>query len=632
MAADDYTEKATESANAAPANAANDPYPQAYRGATFSLANFREFCTALRVDTKDRGVVNLSDANLMGTQRYVIEEIAKGLAEGVHIFVILKGRQQGITTISLAFDLYWLFKHQGLSGSLVTHDEEARDMFRTTLGMYIDGLPQRFKVPVEVHNRTQLVVKNRSRLAYQVAGTRKNSKLGKGKGLTYLHGTEVSEWGDEEGFASLQASMSERHPDRLEIYESTAQGFNFFHGLWKRTQDSTSSRAIFVGWWRNEAYAYGKGTKQYEVYWDGRILPDEKKWIREVKDLYDFDITPEQIVWWRYQLAEKIDDPELMYQNHPPTEDYAFIASGSNFFATARLSDEMKKIKARQKLAKPDLYRFVLRENFEDCDITETISKHCNLTVWEHQVEGAKYVIGADPAYGSSDWADRFCASVWRCYGDGMVQVAEFCTEHCNTYQFAWVILYLAGAYRDCMLNLEINGPGTAVWQEIQNMRRMAGATPKNPISQKILYVASNLQNYLYKRLDTFGRPAAYHWKTSHDTKHRMLNFYKDCFERGITTVSSSELIEEMQDVVLEDGTIGAPGRGKDDRVIGAGLAHVAWSDYVRMQCIQRGLLKPVPPGAGDDSAMKPKPVISDTMKGYLQRIGLGADRAGARR
>ena len=50
---------------------------------------------------------------LLGTQTYVMEEIAKGLENDIHFFVILKGRQLGITTVSLALDLYWQFTHPG---------------------------------------------------------------------------------------------------------------------------------------------------------------------------------------------------------------------------------------------------------------------------------------------------------------------------------------------------------------------------------------------------------------------------------------------------------------------------------------------------------------------------------------
>jgi hypothetical protein len=71
------------------------------------------------------------------------------------------------------------------------------------------------------------------------------------------------------------------------------------------------------------------------------------------------------------------------------------------------------------------------------------------LKIWEEPIDTAYYVIGADPAYGSSDWADRFCIQIFRCYADGLDQVAEFATSELNTYQFAWVIAHLAGAYKN---------------------------------------------------------------------------------------------------------------------------------------------------------------------------------------
>ena len=965
---------------------APDPKPSnvvPLRRSTFSLENFKAFLATLRVDTKDEGEILLSWDRLKGTQRYVVLEIVRGLADGIHIFVILKGRQQGISTIMLAFDLYWMFKHKGMSGSLVTQDEKTRDDFKATITMYIEGLPKKFKVPIQVHNRTMFVAANRSKFSYQVAGTRKNSNLGKGKGLTYLHGcvppgtpvivedgrlkpieevvegefvlthtgaiaevvavigqenrkgpmlgitpwlgktlkftrdhkiptqrgtieaqdvrmgdwlvmpvrkirrerygcslpttkdrpqgggirapaqtldyteevgfacgyylaegcptggryvsgitfarhrdekryadracealaeftvsrnttdrkdcltstdtiygspiaqwlvqefgrnedkiipdwvfdagvefcrgllagllcgdgskttqltpkmvlpttraslglqardiaaslglgwasfttkpagqhygrnckechrvtwngeaarrlrtliglpnddggqphvekyrlepdrvllrirkiedgfdvpfmwdlsvahddhtfrtphmaignTEVGEWGDEEGFASLKASMSETNPNRLEVYESTAQGLaSFFYEMCERAKDSVSTRFIFVGWWRDEKNAKHEGTNEYRVYWDGKLLPEERKWTREILTEYGVEITPAQIAWWRWKMNEEIGDLDLMYQNYPPTADYAFIASGENFFSTARLTDEVRLIKAAEP---PDMFRFVLRDNFQDCDVMETGSKHCNLRVWEHADPKGVYVLGADPAYGSSDWADRFCASVWRCYGDGMVQVAEFCTESCNTYQFAWVILYLAGYYGDTMINLEINGPGQAVFQEMQSMRRMAPDNPSNPIAKQILKVIQSLPQYLYKRIDTFGRPNAYHSLSNTQFKERMMNLFKDCFERGISQVRSEACIEEMQRVVREEGQLGAPNRGKDDRVIAASLAHVAWTDWRREGCIAKGMLKPKVGGQGE---LAPLPPINPAMKGWLARVGV---------
>ena len=583
----------------------------------FNLPNFWKFCSALRVDTKELGLTTLAPDVLLGTQRYFIEEVSKGLEDGIHTFVVLKGRQLGLTTICLALDLYWLFLHEGMSGSMVTHDEETRDMFRSTLAMYMEGLPNAFKQPLVTHNRSQLTLKNRSRFAYQVAGSRKNTKLGKGKALTFLHATECSEYGDEEGLASLEASLAEQNPNRLFVWETTAQGYNAFFDMWEDAKESRVKKAIFIGWWRNQFYRKKKGSIEYDVYYDGRLQPEEKKWVRQVKQLYDFDIDDEQIAWWRWAMAEKSRDETLHYQNYPPTEDYAFVLSGSQFFNAARINDEYKRA------AKFDFhnYRFVLREAFEDTDILECGEKNGNLKIWEFPRSQGHYVIGADPAYGSSEWADRFCVSVWRCYADGMDQVAEFNTPDCSTFQFAWVMIYLAASYINgggsVMLNLEINGPGQAVWQEIQNLKRTAVNQPGGE-GHKLYSVIANIQNYLYKRLDSFGAPSAFHWKTTTDTKERAFNLIKDCFERGIMLVKSKELIDEMKNVIRDEGTIGAPGRGKDDRVVAAALAAVAWADYVRMRMIQQGMTK-----ATVQSRDSKQNGDSINVSGFLKQIGL---------
>jgi hypothetical protein len=585
----------------------------------FNLKNFWAFCASLRIDTKELGLTTLKESTLLGTQRYFIEEVSKGLDEGVHTFVVLKGRQLGITTICLALDLYWLFKHEGMSGSMVTHDEETRDMFRSTLAMYMDGLPVQFKIPMETHNRSQMVLKNRSRFSYQVAGTRKNTKLGKGKALTFLHATECSEYGDEEGLASLEASLAEQNPNRLFVWETTAQGYNAFFDMWEDARASRVKRAIFIGWWRNEFYRKKKGSIEHTVYWDGKLHPEEKKWVRQVKQLYDFDIDDEQIAWWRWAMAEKSRDETLHYQNYPPTEEYAFVLSGSQFFNSSRINDEYKRAASFDYHS----YRFVLREAFEDTDITECGEKNANLKIWEFPKAGGHYVIGADPAYGSSEWADRFCVTVYRCYSDGVDQVAEFCTPDCSTYQFAWVMIYLAASYINgggsVMVNLEINGPGQAVWQEIQNLKRTAVNQPGDA-GGRLYAVIANIQNYLYKRLDSMGAPGAYHWKTTADTKERAFNLYKDCFERGMLLVRSRECIDEMKNVIRDDGQIGAPGRGKDDRVVAGALALVAWADFVRIRMVQMGITRAM--AAQKDSATN---ADANNVSGFLKAIGLGS-------
>ncbi len=581
----------------------------------FDIKQFYKFCSQLSIETKEMGLKRLDP--LLGTQTYVMNEIARGLEEGIHFFVILKGRQLGITTISLALDLYWHFLHTGLQGTLTTDTEENRDMFRSTLSMYMDGLPKEWKIPLVQHNRNQLTLKNRSRLFYQIAGVRAKGSLGRGKAITYLHGTETSSWGDEEGLASLLASLAETNPSRFYLFESTARGFNMFHDMYKTARKARTQRAIFCGWWRNQLYSANPDSAVYKTYWDGKLTPEEKEWIGDIKKLYEFEINSRQMAWWRWKLLEGIKDESLMFQEFPPTESHAFILTGSQFFSNARCTDAAKAAKERD----PDYYRYSMGAYFQDTEVLRSTERLATLKVWEEPIDNAYYVIGADPAYGSSDWADRFCVQVFRCYADGLDQVAEFATSELNTYQFAWAIAHLAGAYRNSTLNLEVNGPGQAVINELRNLKRQA-VSMKSQQGRDLMNVLGHMQNYMWRRNDTLGGFGnSIGWLTTPATKERMLAYFKDYFERGLMKVVSSDLLDEMKSIVRNQGTIAAHGRGKDDRVIATGLCCAAYAEQVQPRLLQARITRAVNRAQED---LTPEQVAATRgVSDYLKRIGV---------
>lgn len=554
-------------------------------------AEFMRFCRALKAETKESGIVSLGE-QLLGSQEYFVDEVFNALASGKHYIVVLKGRQLGISTICLALDLFWIFKYPGTQGSLATDTEDNREMFRSTLTLYMEGLPQGWKQPDTQHNRTHLVLKNRSRFAYQVAGTRKNVGFGAGKALSYVHATEVGKWGEGTDLSSFEASLAQTNPLRLYIWESTAYGYNIFYDMWETALTAESQQAIFIGWWRNKFYSVEAGSDIYKVYWDGTLTTEESAWVSEVKELYGHEITDEQIAWHRWTLNETMKgDEQMMHEKYPPTAEYAFIMSGSQYFSTQRLTDQMKVVKAKPYEVK----RFVFGGAFEDTTLVDCNEKTATLKIWQHPVPKGQYVIGADPAWGSSEWADRFAISVNRCWADGMEQVAEFCTPECNTVQFAWVLLYLAAAYGDpnlnanMMFNLELNGPGMAVWNEIQILKQRAAMTKGNTNLSRIL---QSPQNFLYRKPDSLQGGYAYHTKTTAQEKERFLAHMKDQHEAGWLVINSVECLNEMKNVVRQEGMIGVPGRGKDDRVIAEALAVIAWVDFIRVRLIQAGITK----------------------------------------
>jgi hypothetical protein len=559
----------------------------------FNRAEYNRFCASLKIDSKEFGTIPLRH---LGTQTYLIDEIEEGLSRGIHDFYVLKARQLGISTECWALDLYWLFKHVGLRGTLVTHDDETREECRANITSYMDSLPKAFKIPIRAHNRTMLDLMNRSRFSYQVAGTKKSGKLGRGKGINFCHGTELSSWGDEEGVDSLLASLAENFDDRLYIFESTARGFNLWYDLYSEAKTAVTQKAIFIGWWRNELYTVSRETDIFSCYGGEDPTLTEREWIDGVKKQYNFDISVEQLAWSRWKLYEKHrGNEQSFFQEFPPLEDYAFQMSGSKFFSNRKLTETKVDLKKTQPMA--EYFRYEFGPTYDMTFLTPSAPFQAHLVVWEEPDPLGVYVIAADPAYGSSTESDRFCIEVLKCYADGLEQVAEFCTTECTTYAFAWTIAHLAGGYSTSLLGadmntlviLEINGPGKAVWDEFQRVQQTAGASTLGATNPGLLEVVQNIRNYLYRRTDSLSGNFAYHFKTTNELKESIMNKFRDCYERGIFDIRSEALIDEMKTITNADGVIGAGStRQKDDRAIATALGVHAWQDSMLPELYER--------------------------------------------
>jgi hypothetical protein len=558
----------------------------------FDLAAFKRFVSTLKIDTKEMGQILLGK-HLLAPQQFLIDEIAKGMQEGVRDFKVLKARQEGISTICLAFDLFWIFRYPALSGAVITHDEPARDKFRATLDMYYFGLPEEFKRERRKNNIHGMLFANKSSLSFRVAGVRASGggALGRSAAYPFIHATECSSYGDPEGLQSLVASLAESNPIRFYTWESTARGFNAWYDIWNDAKKAITQKAIFIGWWKNELYRAPRHSDIWRMYWGkkGHLTDSERAALKEVKALYGAEIDDTQLAWYRWKLSEGIGDELMMRQEYPFHEDEAFTATGSQFFTSLSISDGYKK---ERQYDRARVFRVHIGKHFQDTSLLATPEKVATLKIWEEPKKKGVYALGADPAYGSSEWADRFCISVWRGYADRFVQVAEFVDPDMATYSFAWVLAYLAGAYEPCVVNLEINGPGQGVLGELQNMRRAVVASgrdsPGGLEARTLMSVTKNISSYLYRRLDTFGAPGAIHTMMNADYKERMLNTFRDYFERDMIVIRSRGLLDEMKSIERQEGQIavGARGRAKDDRVMSAALACLAWNDQQRTRLL----------------------------------------------
>lgn len=565
--------------------------PRSKGVAKFPRKRFEAFCEQVRITSKDYG---LQPLRLLGGQRFALDEICRGLDDGISEFVILKSRQIGMTTLILVLDIFWAMEHAGLLASFATHNDQNREKARAILETLFAHLPKTHKIRIRIHNRMMMILENGSQLDYLVAGTKEKSRagLGRGGGSNYLHATEVSEWGNETDINELRVTMSTHYPHRLQIIESTANGYNFFNDLWDDAKKSQVQRAIFVGWWRDERYAFPKSDHRYAIYMpegdDTKLLPLERRRIRLVKEQYDFDVTREQVAWYRWQLDDQQSgDQSRMDELYPWTEEDAFVASGSSFFTNESLTDAMRV--ARKTPYMPFNYRF--GDAWSNTEVVSAVRGREMLRIYEPADPYGVYTLGCDPAYGSSDEADRSVICVDRCFADRQIQVAEFCSPSVLTYHCAWALCHLGGYYKNIMAIVEVTGPGTAVFQEMQNLRRsLASVDSRTPEGKELRDCLSNMMYFLYKRPDSMRGDLAYQWKTNHENKHAMLTGLRDSFQLGRSIIHSLPCLEEMKSIVNDKGSIYAEGSKKDDRVIAKGLSHEAWKRWIQPSLYARGL------------------------------------------
>lgn len=583
------------------------------KSATRWLPLFKEFIGHLRIRSKNESDPdgNGVPLRLYTSQRMVMEQICDGLENGIHIFYILKSRQLGVTTVTLAILLFWLALHPGTVGCLVADTDENMEVFRETVKFYVKSLTKYMGKSFNLDpalgaksNRAFFRFSNGSQLDLLVAGKSKKT-WGESRGYVVGHLTEVGKYGQASGLASFNETLSETNPDRLYIYESTAFGNNHWKDYWEEAlRDPYTKRCIFVGWWSHDDHQITKRDKRFQVYGSAPMSPREREVAGLVLERYGHVITEEQLAWWRWRSSQKTAGAFDMDQNQPWIPEQAFVESGVSFFAPRMLMEMRNAITS----APPALikdggfgyrpYTFYLGNDFHLSKIepilTQVPPEQVLLRVWEEPVQTATYVIGCDPAYGRTDWADRHAISVWRCFADKLVQVAEYADANVETRQCAWALAFLAGVYENCWINIDLaGGPGSNVMLEFQHLRERLAADMYQKAVEKhgLEDFLSAARWYLYRKVDSPGPGYMYGTKTSRDLKFRMMNMMRDSFMSEMLVIRSVPLIDEMM-VVRQDGPdIGAAaqGRDKDDRVFAAALSNMAWIENIRQGMIANG-------------------------------------------
>lgn len=607
------------------------------------LRVFEEFTKDVRIKSKeitsqdDRGVPLV----LWESQRRYMRQLGDGLDAGVRKFLWLKSRQLGVTTISLLLDVFWLATHRHLEAALITEHEGNRDKNREMIRHYISSFPpgyfgDDFYIRKGRDNNKMMGFSNGATLRFLIAGTKKKSiSWAEGSGYAMIHATEVAAYYGVEGLASLEEAFPQTNPDRLLIYESTAKGANnVMHERWRLAEEDITWRGNFIGWWANPNNAVPKNSPLYAQYGRQPRTKEERETIEQVLSLYGYEITAEQLCWYRWRYASaKGEERQLFFQNQPSTAREAFVESGYSFFPIRRIAKLLAELRENESGEFSfQCYRYDYGDDFfslklkyfdpSDYRSYDEVEALVELKVWEEPRENGRYVIGMDPSF-ATDHGDYAVISVWRVFADCMVQVAEYATNKVEPVRTAWVLAHLAGVYRDCVINLELDGGGSNVMQELDSLRgRLKSDLYAEHVRSKDWEDAMGWARwYLYHRPDSMGAGYMYNTKANYSTKHTMMYGFQGAFATNQLVIRSERLFKDMQNVRVDGNSIGAPESTsedcKDDRVIAGALACKAWMDHRRDEMIQLGLTRAIVLTEEAD----PRPTIAKRMNNLVYRF-----------
>lgn len=562
---------------------------------------FLKFIERMRIDSKELVAEDDSGSPfvLWDSQRRFLDGVLAGMEQGQRKFYCLKSRQLGITTITLALDLFWLAVHPRTIGCLVADNEKNMLAFRDTIKRYLASFPPKFfgdGFRVVKNNETMLAFSNGSRLDYLVAGQRSKT-WGESRSYSYAHLTEIAKYGKEEGILSFFEGLAQGNPDQLYLVESTASGMNHWCKLWRDAERDPGIGRVFIGWWANPMNRYERGSPIFRQFAEHDVTGEEHKLCEEVRLRFGHIITVEQLAWIRYRQSNTgADDLE---QSQPWTPEQAFVMTGYTFFPARMIGNRLDEVLDEyNQFFWFKAYKVFMANNFWATYLEQVIDGErladIELRVWEEPVVGGIYAIGCDPSYGHSDTADSHCVSVWRAYADKLVQVAEYCDHRVETHHCAWVLAGLAGAYKNCMVNLELAGPGRAVMREFENLRSQLKADIYRPASERRHWdeeFMGGARWHIERKIDSPGPGYLFNFETNWRNKIRLLNHFRDSFTTQTLEIRSAGLLDEMSTMRQEKSDIApeASGSNHDDRVFAAALANLTYVEHLQAALVSEG-------------------------------------------
>lgn len=406
----------------------------------------------LRIRTKDGKIISLYP--FKPVQKVVVERTIEKLEKGLPVrFIILKARQQGVSTIVEALIYWWTVTHKYQQAKIIAHNTDTSGYLYAMFRMFYDQSNVAFKPTTRYNTRTDITFDNENEpqkgLKSQIdTATAENSGTGRGQTVQWLHGSEVALWPKGQEIVAGLMQAVPMMANTAVFLESTANGIgDYFHTTWEAAQRGESTfEPLFFPWTMDPEYSR-KPPKFF------KMTEQEKKVKKEHK------LTLGQVYWRRMKMLEFVGDEKRFYQEYPLTDTEAFLASGTPRFDIKTLSE------MQQKCYEGNPTELIEKKNRLISEIIPKVMEGAPLKVWFQPQDGHEYVIGADVAEGIAE--DFSCATVMD--RSSHQTVARFRGDM-EPSDFGEYLALLGRWYNHALIGAEINNHGLTTVQRLRDV------------------------------------------------------------------------------------------------------------------------------------------------------------------
>jgi hypothetical protein len=468
------------------------------------------------------------------------EDYEAGIITDISLLV-LKGRQQGFTTLVTAYQLSCSILNRNFQGfTLADKSDNSEAIFQNKAKFPYSQLPEVLKPTEKYNNRKQLLFeKINSSWAVDTA----TKDVGRSRTVNFFHGSECAFWKD--GISPIQGALGEAFTKNcIKIYESTANGYNDYQKMW----NSGVHINCFYEWWRTSEYRISLHNKTIEAEFRSDIdtkqgwVWDRLRWLRDAKNL---DI--EQLYWY-WNKYDKLLNKDLIKQEYPCTPQEAFLLSGKNVFDTAVILERLEKIPKPIKVGYFDY-------DYDGLKITNIRfitdpNGYIKLYATGKQMQYIPVAIGCDTAGEGSD------AFVAMCINAKTGEQVAVLKHQFGSDQFAKQVYCLGKYYNDALVGIEANYDGFPI-MELTRLGYMKQ------------YVREAVDTYTGKTEKRFG------FKTTSLTRQPIISRLIEIVREHCDTINDRETLEELLVIIRnEEGRVEAPEGGHDDMMMALAIAH----------------------------------------------------------